>query len=272
MSNLKGTEPVSCTAALLSLLVILFPHDPALAQQNPCDEIGSDCRLMTTAEIKALKDRFLALHAALPVPDPARWAPPVGVDETYTMPFISESNLGGAMTCNSWPAGCFTENNTISFIYDGVKKNDKPVSKPEESKENKDLEKTLKDLATSAQRMQAEMENRIEIDAKLLPYAYLVDNVDGKCVDVTDPEAVNIEKSATFLSWESGDGTYLTMVFGPRTCKEAETLRVEKPAKVLAPVKSIVLEIVGPNKAEVAALKQKIDRKAFESLLGDVVK
>jgi hypothetical protein len=37
-------------------------------------------------------------------------------------------------------------------------------------------------------------------------------------------------------------------------------------------VKSITLEISGPNKAEVVALKQKINRKAFEALLGDVMK
>jgi hypothetical protein len=118
--------------------------------------------------------------------------------------------------------------------------------------------------------MQAEIGNRIEVGARLLPHAYLVDNVNGKCVDVSDPEAFNIEKSAAFLSWESSEGTHLTMVFGPRTCREAETLRVEKPAKVFAPVKSIHLEIVGP-KAEVAALK-KINRQAFEALLGPVVK
>jgi hypothetical protein len=274
MATLRATEPTGKGPgiALLFLLLIMSPRTPALAQQNPCAEIGSDCRLMTTVEVKALKERFLALRAALPVPEPVRWAPPVGVDEAYTMPFIAESNLGAPMTCNSWPAGCFTEYNTASFIYDGVKKNHEPASKTKESNENKNLEETLKDLAASVQKMQAEVANRIEIDATLLPHAYLVDNVDGKCVDVSDPEAVSIEKSATFLCWESADGTHLTMVFGPRTCKEAETLRVEKPAKVLAPVKCVVLEVVGPNKAEVAALKQKISRKAFEALLGEVVK
>ncbi len=38
--------------------------------------------------------------------------------------------------------------------------------------------------------------------------------------------------------------------------EEVETPRVKKPVKVLAPVKSIVLEVVGPDKAEVTALKQ----------------
>ena len=61
------------------------------------------------------------------------------------------------------------------------------------------------------------------------------------------------------------------MIFGPRTCKEAETLNIERPAQAFAPVKSIELQITGP-KAEVAALKKKIDRRAFEALRGAVVK
>jgi hypothetical protein len=281
-NTLRGTPPGGASlptmrsmTALFSLLVVLCLlslYTAALAQQDPCEEVGSDCRPLTTSEVAALKERFLALRAAVPVPDAARWAPPVGVDEAYTMPFIAELKLGGAMICVSWPGGCFPEKNDVSFIYDAVKKSDKPAEKPKESTENKSLEEKVKELAASTQEMQAEFANRIEVDAKLLPHAYLVDEVDGKCVDVTEEDAVTIEKSATFLSWESGDGTRLTMVFGPRTCKEVETLRVEKPAKVLAPVKSVVLEVVGPNKAEVAALKQKIDRKAFEALLGDVVK
>jgi hypothetical protein len=254
--------------ALLSILVILSLHSPALAQQNPCAEIGSDCRIMTTAEVKALKERFFALRAALPVPDPAQWTPPSGVDESYTMPFVAESNLGAILTCRSWPAGCFTEKNSVSFIYDSLTKSDKPKTKP---KESKDINEALKDALAWVEGMQAEVGNRIEVSATLLPHAYLVDNVNGKCIDVSDPEAFNIEKSATFLSWESSEGTHLTMVFGPRTCKEDETLNVEKPAKVFAPVKSIKLEISGPNKAEVAALK-KINRHAFEALLGDIVK
>ena len=80
----------------------------------------------------------------------------------------------------------------------------------------------------------------------------------------------NIEKSATFLSWDSNEGTCLRMIFGPRTGNEDETLNVDKPARAFAPVVSIQLEITGP-KAEVAALK-KIDRRAFEAFLGPVVK
>jgi hypothetical protein len=262
-------------AALLALVMSLCLqslYSPALALQDPCAEVGSDCRLMTAKEVGALKERFLALAAALPVPDPARWAPPEGVDEAYTMPFVAELKYGGAMICVSWAAGCFPEKNDVSFVYDAVKESDRPVDKPKASPESKNLEETVKDLAASVQAMQTAFSNRIEIGAKLLPHAYLVYEVDGKCLDVAEPDAVNIEKSATFLSWESGDGTRLTMVFGPRTCKEAETLRVEEPAKALAPVRSIVLEVVGPDKAEVTALRQKIDRKAIEALLGGVAK
>ncbi len=61
------------------------------------------------------------------------------------------------------------------------------------------------------------------------------------------------------------------MVFGPRTAKEEETLNLERPASAFAPVKSIELEITGP-KTEVAALKKKIDRRAFEALLGPIVR
>ena len=61
------------------------------------------------------------------------------------------------------------------------------------------------------------------------------------------------------------------VIFGPRTSKEEETLIGEKPVKNFAPVKSIELVICGP-KAEVAALKKKINRQAFQALLGAVVK
>ena len=40
----------------------------------------------------------------------------------------------------------------------------------------------------------------------------------------------------------------------------------------LAPVKCITLEITGLNRAEIAALKKKVDRRAFEALLGPVMK
>jgi hypothetical protein len=246
-------------AALLCAIVIPTLSRPAFAQQDPCSENGPDCRLLTSAEINALKGRLLALRAALPVPDPARWAPAPGVGESFTISFIGELNAGGAMISGSWPAGAFTERNDVHFIYDGLVKS---AAK----------QKDTKDPLAWVEQMQAEVGNRIDVLAKLLPHAYLVDNIDGKCVDVSDPEATDVEKTPTFLTWMSNEGTKLTMIFEPRTCKEAETLRVDKPAKTLAPVKCITLEITGPNRAEVAALKKKIDRKAFEALLGPVIK
>jgi hypothetical protein len=93
---------------LLGLLVISILGGPAFAQQDPCAEQGPDCRLLTSAEVGALKARLLALRAAMPVPDPERWAPPPDVGEAYTMSFLAELNAGGTMTCGSWPAGAFT--------------------------------------------------------------------------------------------------------------------------------------------------------------------
>jgi hypothetical protein len=263
-STRSGLLPVRLSfagslAALLVVIVFLTLGSPAFAQEDPCFANGPDCRVLTTAEINALKNRLLALRAALPVPDPARWAPPPDVDEVFTISFIAELNAGGAMISGSWPAGAFTERNSVNPIYDGLVK---PVSKA----------KDTKDPLAVIEQMQAEVGNRVEVSAELLPHAYLVSNVDGDCVDVSDPEATDIEKTPTFLSWMSNEGTNLTMIFGPRTCKEAETLRVEKPAKALAPVKCISLEITGPNRAEIVALKKKIDRKAFEALLGPVMK
>jgi len=243
---------------LFPVLAILSLQSPALAQ-NPCEEIGSDCRVMTAAEVKALKERFLAVRAALPVPDPARYAHN-GAAEASTMPFVAEAGITGAVpTCRSWPAGCFTTLDSLLFGYVSRAVREKAGKKP-------------KDIFEASQNVTAEFENRVEVITWIRPHPHLVDNENGKCIDVSDPDAVNVEKSATFLSWETGEGMIsLYMVFGLRTCKEAETLNVEKPAKAFAPVKSIELQISGP-KAEVDALKKKIDRKAFETLLGEVVK
>jgi len=250
---------VGSLVALLGVMGIVALGSPAFAQPGPCSEQGPDCRVLTPAEVNALKERFLALRATLPVPDPARWAPSPDVGESFTMSFVAELNAGGAMTSGSWPAGAFTERNDVHFVYDGATK---PVAKTTDTK----------DPLAQIEQMQAEVGNRIEMLATLLPHAYLVDNVDGNCVDVSDPEATNIEKTATFLSWESSEGTLLTIVFGPRTCKEAETERLMKPASALAPVKCITLSISAPNKTEIAALKKKIDRKAFEALLGPLMR
>jgi hypothetical protein len=247
---------VACAACAF---VLATGRSPAFAQENPFSANGPDCRLLTAAEINALKGRLLALRAALPVPDPARWAPPPGVGESYAMSFIGELNAGGAMISGSWLAGAFTELNSVHPIYDGLVK---PAAK----------QKDTKDPLAWVEQMQAEVGNHIEVLATLLPHAHLVNNVDGECVDINDSEPTDVEKTPTFLTWMSNEGTILTMIFGPRTCKEAETLRVDKPAKTLAPVKCITLEITGPNRAEVVALKKKVDRKAFEALLGPVMK
>jgi hypothetical protein len=245
---------------LLPVLAILSLQSPALAQ-NPCEEVGSDCRVMTAAEVRALKERILAVKAVLPVPDAARYVHD-GAVEASTMPFVAEAGMPGAVpTCRSWPAGCFATypQNSLLFGYDSGADRAKAGKKPG-------------DIIAAAQGMMAGLENRVQLSAWLRPHPHLVDNENGKCVDVSDPEAVNVEKSATFLSWESGEGAVnLHMIFGPRTCKEAETLNVERPAQAFAPVKFIELQISGP-KAEVAALKKKIDRRAFEALLGAVVK
>jgi hypothetical protein len=244
---------------LFCVMAFAVSASPALAQQDPCAESGPDCRLLTAAEISALKARLLALQAVLPVPDPARFAPPPDLAKAMVLPFVAELEAGGAMISGSWPLGAFTERNDVHHIYDGRAK---PAPKAADSK----------DPLAAVQQMQAAFGNRIEVLARLLPHAYLVENVHGGCVDISDPEATDIEKTSTFLTWMANDGTVLTTVFGPRICKEEETLRVDKPAKNLAPVTCIRLEITGPDRAEVLALKKRIDRKAFEALLGAVMK
>lgn len=246
-------------AVLIGAIVVLSLVGPAFAQQDPCAENGPDCRLLTAAEVNALKARFLALQALLPVPDPARWAVPPGLAKAMTMDFVSELEAGEAMISGSWPGGAFTERNSVGSTYDGLVK---PVLKA----------KDPKDPLAAIEQMQAEIGNCIQLLAELLPHAYLVYNIDGAVVEVTESEATDIEKTPTFLSYMFSEGTCLRMIFGPRTDKEAETLRLDKPAKNLAPVKCITLEITGPNRAEVMALKKKIDRKAFEALLGPVLK
>ena len=260
------------TMLFLTIIAILLLNNPAPAQRA-CADQGPDCRLLTSAELKAIKERLLALKAALPVPDPARYPLAKDVDEAYTMPFIAETNIGGGPMCGcSWRAGCFIEkNNYIHFPYDLKPELKKPVVKPKADKEPKDTEKALKEALAWVESMQADIGSRIEVLAHLYPHPFLVSEENGKCVDVSETDATNIEKSATFLSWENWDGTNLTVVFGPRTCKEAETLRVGKPAPNIAPVISIELSISGP-KAEVAELKKKINRQAFVALLGPVVK
>jgi hypothetical protein len=246
-------------AVLIGVVVVMTLAGSALAQENPCAENGPDCRLLTLAEINAIKARLLALKAAMPVPDPARWSPSSDAGMAFTMSFIAEFEAGGPMISGSWPGGAFTERNDVHLLYDGLAK---PEAKPADPN----------DPLAAIQRMQAVIGNRIEVLAKLLPHAYLVDRIDGQVVEINDSEPTDVEKTPTFLSWMSSEGTVLKMIFGPRTSTEEETLRVDKPAASLAAVKCVTLEITGPSRAEVLALKKKIDRKAFEALLGPVMK
>jgi len=244
-------------AVPITVLVALLQVCPALAQ-NPCAEEGPGCRVMSAGEVTAMLERILAVKAILPAPDPARYVHD-GTAEGGTLPFIGQVKAGGATTCLSFPAGCFTTYDTVSFGYLSKADHATAGTKP-------------KDILAAVQAVGSALENKVEVTVWLRPHAHLVGNENGKCVDVTETEAVNIEKSATFLTWQSGDEVVnLHMIFGPRTCKEEETVRVESTAKAFAPVRSLELAISGP-KAEVAALKKKIDRKAFEALLGPVVR
>jgi len=245
-------------ARLTGAIVVLALAGPAFAQVNPCAESGPDCRLLTAAEVSAIKARLLALQAAMPVPDPARFAPPPDQNMAMTLDFIAELEAGGPMISGSWPGGAFTERNRVSGLYEGLAK-----AKPAEAK----------DPMAAAKLMEAMFGNRVEVLAKLLPHPFLVSVDDnGNCVDVTEYEATDIEKTSTFLSYIHSDGTSLRVIFGPRTCKEEQTIRVGKPSANLAPVMSISLEISAPNRVELLALKKKIDRKAFEALLGPLMK
>jgi hypothetical protein len=246
-------------AGLFPLCAMLALGSLASAQ-NPCAEIGSDCRIMTASEVQAFKERVLSVRAVLPVPDPARYVHN-GAIEASTMPFVAEANIPGAVaTCRAWPAGSFPEYpyNTLLFGYDRKAKDENAAGDQE-------------DALAATQGMMSEFENRIEVSALLRPHPFLVDVENGVLVEVSDPDAVDVEKSPAFLSYSSNDGTILRMIFGPRTGKEEETLVREKPASSFAPVISIEIEITGP-KNEIAALKKKIDRKSLEALLGPVVK
>ena len=239
--------------------VMLF--NPALAQ-NPCAESGPDCRVLTAAEVTAFKKLVLAVNALLPVPDATRYVPD-GAIEASNMPFVAETKIPGVVSVGgSWPTGCFpiSPNNTLHFGYDAKAAQAKPAN-------------NANDPLAAVQSMMAIMENKIELSVWLSPHPYLVNvEEDGKMVEVRDQEAYNIEKSAEFLSWQTGDdNVILNMIFGPRTAKEEETLNTDKPAPNFAPLKSIELIISGP-KDEVATLQSRINRQAIAALLGPVVK
>ncbi len=247
-------------ARLTGVIIVLALAGPTFAQVNPCAENGPDCRLLTAAEINAIKARLLALKAVMPVLDPARFALSPDIGTAFSMSFVAELEAGGSMISGSWPGGAFTERNDVHYIYEGTAK---PEAKANDAN----------DPLAAIRQMQAALGNRVEILAKLLPHPFLVGVDDnGNCIDVTEYEATNIEKTPTFLSYIHSDGTSLRVIFGPRTCKEKETLRVRKPAANLAPVNCITLEITAPNRIEILALKKKIDRKSFEALLGPLMK
>jgi hypothetical protein len=248
------------SSALSTMLTWAMLFDTALAQ-DPCAEIGPDCRALSPAEVKAFKGLVLAVKDLLPVPDAARYAAD-GADEASNMPFVAETKIsGGAIVGGSWPTGCFpfSPYNTLHFGYDAKAAQEKPVDKE-------------KDPLAAVQAMMSVMEKKIELSVWLRPHPYLVSVEDGKIMDVRDQDAYNIEKSTEFLSWQTGDDNVtVNMIFGARTVNEEETVNTHEPASRFAPLKSIELVIGGP-KAEVAALKKRIDRRAFAALLGPVVK
>lgn len=248
-------------SAVLTIMLIGIMADKKALAQNPCDEIGAGCRLLTTSEIKSFKELVLTVNALLPVPEAARYIPD-GAIEASTMPFVALTKIQGAVcTGVTWQAGCFPETpyTTLLFGYDAKSTQGKQATKE-------------KDPLAAVQAMSAVIESKIEVSVELRPHAYLVNVEDGKAVDVPDQDAYNIEKNDQFLSWQTGDDRVaLSMIFGPRTVKEAETLRLDSPSPKFAPLKSITLAIVGP-KNEVAALKKLIDRHKFAALLGPMVK
>jgi hypothetical protein len=252
---------MKAVSAVLFTMLIGALLNNTVSAQNPCDEIGPGCRVLTAAEVKSFKELVLAVKVLLPVPDAARYAPD-GAIEASTMPFVSLTKIPGAVSTGlSWQTGCFPESpyNTLLFGYDATAVQGKPAEK-------------AKDPLAAVQAIEAAIESKIELSAVLRPHAYLVNSENGKAVDVPDQEAYNIEKNDQFLSWQTGDDRVsLTMIFGPRTIKEEETLSLDTPSPKFAPLKSIELAIVGP-KGEVAALKKRIDRHAFAALLGPVVK
>jgi hypothetical protein len=257
----EGGRPIVrfLSAVLYTTLIGVMLSNPASAQ-NPCDELGPDCRVLTAAEVKAFKELVMAVKVLLPVPDAARYAPD-GAIEASNMPFVAETKLPVAITGGSWQAGSFPiyPKNSLSFGYDARAAQVKSAGKE-------------KDPLEAVQTMMAGIENKIELVVWLRPHPYLVNVEDGKPMDVNDQDAYDIEKNDQFLSWQTGDdAVMLHMIFGPRTIKEEETLTIFKPASNFAPLKSIELIISGP-KNEVTILKKKIDRHAFGALLGPVVK
>ena len=95
-------------AVLTMMLIGAMFANPVLGQ-NPCNEIGPGCRVLTTAEVKAFKELVLAVKVLLPVPDVARYSPD-GAIEASTMPFVALTKIPGAVSTGvSWQTGCFPD-------------------------------------------------------------------------------------------------------------------------------------------------------------------
>lgn len=112
---------------------------------------------------------------------------PNGAAEASAIPFVAEANIPGAvLTCRAGPAGSFPESprNSLLFGYVGKAKPGKAAGEQ-------------KDALAAVQGMMAEFENRVEVSVRFLPHSFLVDIENGKVVDVSDPDAVNVEKSAS---------------------------------------------------------------------------
>lgn len=254
---MKGLRLFQAAVVFTGAWLAMSTGVPVRAQGNPCAEEGADCRPLTAAEASSIKARLMALQAAMPVPDPARFAASKDVGTAFTMPFVAEMEAGAPLLSRSWPGGAFTERGEVHLLYEGKVKPGAGSGK-------------AKNPWEEAQEMQAALADRVEVIACLLPHPYLVGEEGGRCVDVTETDATDVEKTATFLSYLHSDGTALRVVFGARTCREEQTLRVESPAAGLAPVACIALDLTAPSRAEVLALKSRIDRRAFEALLGPV--
>jgi hypothetical protein len=219
---------------------------------------------MTAAEETAYWGRLKALDAALPVPDPARFEP-AGVAELLAEAAGLDAKVkraaelratGVPMTCLAWPAGCFPADERGAGRSYRLKQGSGGA-----------CPKADDPLAAGIA-----MIGEVQVSALLNPVPYLVPEEDGKCPDAPG-DASGVEKTPAFLAFErpEGESVALTVVFGKRTCKDAETVNADKPAARLAPVVSIEVNVTAPR-AEIAALRKKIDRRSFEALLGPVVR
>ena len=147
--------------AVLFAVCALPALSVSASAQNPCAEIGSDCRVMTAAEVQAFKALVLTVKRVLPVPDPARYRHN-GAAEGSTTPFVAEANSSEAVpTCRAWPAGSIPESpyNTLLFGYDAK-------AKPGETK------KDQKDPLAATQAMMSAFESRVEVSVELFPHAF----------------------------------------------------------------------------------------------------